>query len=390
MSNNLPKTKWFKYSLIIATVEVVLAGACFVLGFVSASGVLLSPNVPNSWDKLGDFFALVIIALLFGIAMPPFLSVLFGYKYMSGKGDKYLSSCKGSATASIFISAAIILLIANSSTTYGSLPFGNDAESARAIFITLSLLITEGPFIALIAGCKFEKGDKNAKSSFIIPATILLIAVAIVTVPTFFSGIGVKKIHINKSQLRTTSDFRQALLERGLHDDYDEDKLQYPSGRVKAAEAGYPYLREDEEGRFNFYIYDSYNSLIEKSPKTADYYAIGPDDWWVEWIIYESNGQIFAAISYESKLNSVRTESLFDKQSIQIVAEKKEITTYNQNGDYYVNNGCFVSTTSPSNSNMMSFPRMYDSGLGHKCANVYVVDRVDAKTLDELAKQIVK
>ena len=386
MSDNLPKTKWFKSSLIIATVEVVLACACFILGFVGASDVLLSLNISNSWGGLGGFFALATIALLFGITLPPFLSVLYGYKYMSGMGDKYLSSCKNSAMASIFINAIIILKIVDSLSSDFS--YSNSGESVRAIFITLSLLITEGPLIALIAGCKFEKGDKNAKLSFAIPATILLVVIAAVTVPTFFSGIGVKKIHIDKSQLRTTSDFRQALLERGFHDDYDENTLHYSRGYIEAVEAGYPYTRTDEEGHFNFYIFSGYKSLIEKSPKTADYYTIGPDDWWVEWNIYESNGQIFAAISYESKINSVRTKDLFDKQSIQIVAEKKEITTYNWEGDYYVNNGCLVSTT--ASTNMMSFPKMYDSGLGHKCANVYVVDRVDAKTLDNLAKQIVK
>lgn len=391
IKNSLPKTKLFKYSLIMVTIEAALMLLLVGLALIMVIGAIIMPNAPGTWDGLGDVIMIIAGGLAFCLAIPVVLTVVFGHRYIKGESKNgSVAGCLIPALISLVVNWIIITFVVPLISSPSSFSLKDNTAEIQAILFTVSLLITEIPLLAFIVGCLSEKGYKSAKYTIGVPAVIIVCIIIANIVPIITSGVGVEKISPNDVKLDTLGEFNQILRNRGFVYDIEPGKSELTTySEISAVEPGYEYERfykagynDDMDKKFSFYTYEGYVSLIEKSPETADYYSKGPEDWWISWHIYDSNGQIFAAVSEESKAGEIRMDPIFRTSPIQIVSEKGEITTYNWKGNYFVKGGCLTNTR-------VLFPEMHDSSFGNTCGEVYVVDRVDAVTLDRLARKIV-
>lgn len=391
---NLPKTRWFKNSLLAVTIEATLIGILAGIGLVMAFISLIASN--GGWNGLGAMIVLSVILLISGLAAPIVLTAVSGRKYIKGEAVDGVKRCIFWTRISMVVNLLVILFFTLNYLQTGSTSFRDNTIMVKVLFFAISFFITEAPLSFFMAGCLLEEGNKNAKYVAFVPAAIIVGVIVIAFIPMIPFDIGVEKIPGSEANLHTLGEFNQILRDRGFVYDYEPGMSELTHiKQISAVEPGYEYERnysvgydKDLDKKFSFYTYEGYTSLIEKSAKTASYYTKGPEDWWIMWDIYDSNGQIFAAVGDESKKDTTWYGSIFKTSPIQIVAEKSEITTYNWGGDYFVEGGCISDTK--STITRRSFPEMHDVASGNNCGKVYVVDKVDAETLDALAKKIAK
>ena len=391
---NFPRTRWFKNSLLAVTIEATLIGILAGIGLVMAFISLIASN--GGWSGLGAMIALFGAILISSLAAPIVLTAVSGRKYIKGEAVDGVKRCIFWTRISMVVNLLVILFFTLNYLQTGSTSFRDNTTMVKVLFFAISFFITEAPLSFFMAGCLLEEGNKNAKYVAFVPAAIIVGVIVIAFIPIIPFDIGVEKIPGSEANLHTLGEFNQILRDRGFVYDYEPGMSELTHVKqISAVEPGYEYERDysvgydkDLDKKFSFYTYDGYASLIEKSSKTAKYYTKGPEDWWILWDIYDSNGQIFAAVSEESKKDTSWTDSIFKRSPIQIVAEKSEITTYNWGGDYFVEGGCISDTK--STITRRSFPEMHDVASGNNCGKVYVVDKVDAETLDALAKKIAK
>ena len=396
MTKTAPKTRLFNITLILVKIEAALAVLLVGLVAFSAIAALLEPNSPNSWDGLGDFVMVFGAGLTVVIAFPLIMAAISGSRYKNGENEKGVTSCITWAIFALVANLGVISFLTPNVSSSSSFSLKDNTDSLRVLFFAISMFVTEMPLLAFLAGCLLEKNKKYAKMLIVVPSVIIAGIIIFAIVPMISIGSNIKKIPASEAKLDTLGDFKRILRDRGfVYDNEPGMKELTTMASIAAVEPSYQYTRNysvdldtDMEKKFSFYTYEGYASLIKKSNKTESYYTKGPADWWISWNIYDSNGQIFAAVSEESMLGSVSQNNIFSSSPIQIVAEKETITTYNWKGNYFVEGGCISDTR--STQNRMLFPEMHDSANGHSCGDVYVVDRVDADTLDELAKEIAR
>ncbi len=145
------------------------------------------------------------------------------------------------------------------------------------------------------------------------------------------------------------------------------------------------YLSEKTKRKFPLLIYDTYTSLIKKSSKTASYYYIGPEDWYINWYIYYVNGDIYAAIGDESEYGTSWQTPLSKTEYGVVISEKEEITIYDAKENKFIKGGCILDTSS---GQMGSGYPTISYNKSRKCMDIRVVNKVDAETLDEIAKEL--
>ena len=396
MTKTVSKTRLFNIALILVAIEAALAVLLVGLVAFLAIAALLEPNSPNSWDSLGDIIIVLGVGLTVVIAFPLIMTVISGFRYKNGKNKKGVTSCITWAIFALVANLGVISLLMPNIMSSSSFSLEDNTDSLRASFFAISMLVTEMPLLAFLAGCLLEKNKKHAKLLIVVPSVIFAGIIFFAIVSTISISSNIKKIPASEARLDTLGDFNQVLRDRGFVYDNEPGKKELTTlASIYVVEPNYQYTRNysvdsktDVEKKFSFYTYEGYASLIKKSNKIESYYTKGPADWWISWNIYDSNGQIFAAVSEESMLGSVSQNTIFSSSPIQIVAEKETITTYNWKGNYFVEGGCISDTR--STYNRMPFPEMHDSANGRFCGKVHVVDRVDADTLDELAKEIAR
>ena len=412
-SHNRSRTanKLFRFSigLLFAISIIALCLGAFLL----ISGTTMTVR-PNTWDGLGQFFAIYSGIFLVLCAFPMLLTAICGRRYKKGKSKGKLTACWVWAIISFIMYSLLVIYILINIPVDTETSFTLDG--GRPIFYIntpaiITALITVLPIVLFMVGCYLEQrsiaGYKNL-TIFVVVALILLVALPVI-IPgiSYLSSIVGQdkfiKIEAEKGNPITLNEFNDELWSRGFLYDLPEGiKDLVVMDEILVEDPNYDYSRDfavssglknrsnfGERGnqKFPVYVYDSYATLIQKSPKTASYYNKGPEDWTISWFIYNINGQTFAAIGGESGLNdeSYGGKDLFETEQGIIVAEKDKITTYNRGGNYYAYGGCIEKTW--STAQRTHIPKMSDQ-YSSDCARIKVVDRVDASTLDALARKI--
>lgn len=214
----------------------------------------------------------------------------------------------------------------------------------------------------------------------------------------------IKKIEVTEDKLISYDEFKEELVKRGFIYDIPEDKY-FLAGKtdIKALDAekpmtGYSFtevkdydidsslLSSKTTKKFPFFIYDTYTSLIKKSDNTADYYTIGPEDWYITWYICYVNGSFYAIIGDESEYGKNWECSLAKTDYAIVVSEKNEdITIYNAEGNYFVEGGGILDNT--SGYARYGYPETSDE-FTEDCMKIRVVDELNAETLDKISKEL--
>lgn len=413
------QSKLFRFSTIaLMTFAIIVMGCAFVL---LMRGWSMQPR-SGTWDGLSQALAIFGGVLLLVAALPALFAGISGARYKKGKSKNKLTACWTWAVIAFIMYLGFVVLALNSFKT-GDTSFNLDEYRptfAINSYAVVMALVTLVPVVLFMFGClqeqlkknNTEKSERNYKilawSAGAVVGIVVLLPIVMPMVG-YFAGKagydGFTKVEVNEANLPTLSEFAEQLKGRGFIYDLPEGmtELVVPE-EILTESQDYKYARHFSVGvglknRFDFgeygdtkfpvYVYDAYVTLIQKSSQTADYYNKGPEDWTVSWYIYDIDGQIFAAIGSESKMGdlSYGGDDLFGTDKAVIVAEEDKITTYNRAGDYFAYGGCIDATW--STAQRTSIPKMSDQ-YDADCARIEVVDRVDAETLDNLAKKIVK
>ena len=229
-----------------------------------------------------------------------------------------------------------------------------------------------------------------------IASVIIFIILDITTYELYkYNDTDIDIIDVTDKNVYSYSDFKQQLEYRKLIYKLPNNKLELAGNKEITAfdsrsEYGYEFTEYSDtdsyslsvktKRKFPLFVYDTYTSLIKKSSKTASYYYIGPEDWYITWYIYYVNGNIYAAIGDESEYGAGWETSLSTTKYGIVISEKKKITVYDAKDNKFIKGECIIDTTS-------GYPTI--SYKKHrKCMDIRVVDRVDAETLDKIAKEL--
>lgn len=386
-----------KFNIGLFIVTIVLSFVVYIIGVVS-----LINTTNTGIDGIGQVLGISIIIRLFQIIcivlIPLFIASICGLRYYKGKSKGKLTACWVwgflSFFSSIFISYIVCDLFKSSFETQ-SLNGNNDL--GFSIFASLVIGLFFLPNILYIVGCYKERFKTNIilefiksnKSKFIFVICIIFIILCL-TIFVKFGTNNSEKIMVSNVTLPTLSEFENELKDRGFIYDIPEGYKELTSAsRLTAEDNKYEHqyslsFDKNNNEQYPVFIY-GYTSLIEKSSKTAKYYTKGPEDWTITWDIYFVNGQIYAVIGEESELDKNWETDLFRTKYGRIVSEKEKITTYNRKGNYFSYGGGIE-------HNFTGYVRYLSTKMvdnfNSNCAEIIKVDRVDAKTLDRIAKEL--
>jgi hypothetical protein len=243
----------------------------------------------------------------------------------------------------------------------------------------------------------------NAKRALLFILVPILIIILVVTIPICINNkvISNNTIQITENNTYTYLDFKRELVDRGFYKYVNRERgnLTLVLSSITAMDNNYAYtyrfveraikdkyaIQQDSNRKFPIFMFDEYPSLVKKSDKTASYYAIGPEDWYITWKIYYVGGQIYAAISEESEYGNSWQTSLAKTRYGVVVSEQQDIIIYNKQKNYYVKGGGIKDVSSGvQRSSIPTTSDIYDNS----CMKIRVVNRVDAQTLDAIAKEL--
>lgn len=385
-------------------VLIIIGALLMLLSTIHMFGIILIPSDPNSWDDLGKFFILVATFIFYLLNSPLIISGISTLKYLKGKNTYKLD--KIFSLLGIILYIIFIVLFIH----FDILDIFNDYANGN-VYIELKILCSIIIFVLcicpLIINAVVLYKDKNNLSNkdiwhryrFLIFGIIIIILIVIFYNLYRFNIINKNKIEVTEDNVYSYSDFKSNLESRNLIYDLPKNKHELTGSKEIIAldsnnKYGYSFskgytdsniLSVNTDRKFPLFVYDSYTSLIKKSDKTADYYFIGPEDWYINWYIYYVNGKIYAAIGDESEYGGIWKTTLSTTEYGVIVSEEEDITIYNFKNNYFVKGGGILDTTSGSLS--INFPTTTDI-YNDKCMKIRVVDRVDAETLDKIAKEL--
>lgn len=363
------------------------------------------PSQPNSWDDLGKFFIAAVTIGVYILNSPLVISGIGTLRYLKGKNTYKLSMIFNiigiilyGLFLFLFVYLDIIEIFADDSNQF---PY---AES-KIKFSIITFVLFACPLIINMIGLYKEKNNLTYnilmhRHRFILIGIITIILIIICCILFRTIIISTNKIEITENNVYSYSDFKSQLESRNLIYELPKDKSNLTGqNEITALDSsrkhGYDFssgsytdfstLSVNTPRKFPMFVYDSYASLIKKSDKTAEYYYIGPEDWYITWNIYYINGKIYAAIGDESEYGSSWHTSLSTTKYGIVVSEEEDITIYNSKNNYYVKGGGILDTS--YGSSRIGFPTTTDI-YNNKCMKIKVVDEVNAKTLDEIAKEL--
>ena len=357
------------------------------------------PSEPNSWDDLGKFFIVIGSIIVYILSSTLVISGIGTLHYLKGKNGYKLciiSNIIGIILYGIFIFLFIYLDVLNIFSDYYN---GNVNISLKIVLTTIISLIFICPLIINTIILYKEKNGlsyKNLWSRYRIIFIGIIVIVLIVFSYNIFklSIINTNKIEVTENNIYSYSDFKSQLESRDLI-----QKNKITQSEISALDSSSKYGYSFSEGtytdsyrlsvntnkKFPLFVYESYTSLIKRNDTTAYYYSIGLDDWYVNWFIYYVDGKIYAAFDDVSNYDGNDEISQAQNKYNIVVSEKKDITIYNWEKNYFVKGGCIID--SRSGMQRSGFPTTSDT-YNKKCMKVRVVDKLNAETLDNIAKEI--
>lgn len=382
------------YILIILGIILMLFSTIYTAYSISI------PSTPNSWDDLGKFFIVIGTIVVYLLSSPLVTSGISTLHYLKGKNTYKLCiifNVIGIILYSLFIFLFIYIDILDVFNDYYN---GNVYTGLKIIFSMITFFLFVCPLIINMIGLYKEKNNLNYKViwyryQFIVIGIIVIMLIIIFYNLFKFNIININKIEVTEDNIYSYSDFKSELESRNLIYELPNNKSELTSQHEitaldSSSKYGYAfssgsYTDVNTDRKFPMFVYESYTSLIKKSNKTADYYYIGPEDWYINWYIYYINGKIYAAIGAESEYGSSWETSLSTTQYGVVVSEEKDITIYNSKNNYFVKGGGILDTR--SGTQRSGFPTTTDI-YNENCMKIKVVDKVNAETLDEIAKEL--
>lgn len=381
------------YILIIPSVILMLFFTIYTAYSISI------PSTSNSWDDLGKFLLVIVTIIVYALSLPSVISGISTLHYLKGK-----KTCKlctffnviGIILYSLFIFLFIYIDILNVFKDYYN---GNIYTGLKIIFSMVISFLFVCPLIINIIGLYKEKNNLNHKVIWHRYRFIVIGFIVIMLIIIFYNlfKFNINKIEISEDNIYTCSDFKSELESRNLSPNNKSTSIIQQGITALDSSSKYEYtfssgsytdsyrLSVNTARKFPMFVYDSYTSLIEKNNKTADYNYIEPEDWYINWYIYYVNGEIYAAIGDESEYGSSWKTSLSTTKYGVVVSEKEDITIYNSKNNYFMKGGGILDTCSGTQRN--SFPTTTDI-YNENCIKIKVVDKVNAETLDKIAKEL--
>lgn len=384
---------------------LTIVGSVVMLFFIiSMLATILMPSAPNSWDDLGK--GLIAIGTLIGcvLSIPLIISGVGTLRYLKGKNNTYVLCIISNIIGIILFSLAIYFFIYQDIlNVFSDYVTGEIYINLKIIMSAIIFFIFIAPSIISIVELYKDKKNLTFKITrkFYIFLVIVIIAIILAIVGyNLYKESLIDKIEITEDNKYSYSDFKSQLESRNLIYELPEDKKELTSQKQIIAldsdsKYGYTFssgsytdsymLSVDTKRKFPMFVYNSYTSLIKKSDKTASYYYIGPEDWYINWYIYYVDGKIYAAIGEESEYGKSWETSLSTTEYGVVVSEEDDITIYNSKKNYYVKGGGILDTKSGAQrTNIPTTTDIYND----KCMKIRVVDEVNAETLDEIAKEL--
>ena len=392
--------KWNSFVLIGIGICVL-----FIAVIIGILAVRLTFSMsPNSWDGLGVIVYIFLDAMLIGINVPSFLCGVNALKYLKNENNtihRRLSIVFG--VISLLIQCiSIYVVFTTVSFDYNSQEaYVNQKNIALLVYFVIFVLPILVNIIQLIK-IKYNLNFSKLKYLYVFLIIVITITLGIIIKVNVQrkSIIESNIIKVTENNKYSYSEFDAELRNRKLKYKLPREKyelstnndifaLDYDSEIEYAFSSG-SYtdsyrLSVNTDRKFPMFIYDSYVSLIKKSDETEAYYYIGPEDWWISWNIYFINGHIYAAIEDESIYGSMRTNHLSKTEYGIIVSEENELTIYNKKNNYFVKGGGIIDTE--SGYQRRPFPTTTDI-YNDKCMKIRVVDKINAETLDKIAKEL--
>lgn len=398
-SNNLKSKKGLlksisKFIIGFFIVLIILSISIYILGVIS-----LQSTTNTGIDGIGESLGIAIIIRMFQIIgivlIPSFIAAICGLRYYSGKSNGKLTACWVwgciSLVSNLFILYIVFKVFGSSFETQTLSGINYVGYSIFYIFVFFIFCL---PNIFYLIGCYKEQFNiKIHKKIFVSIACVIILILCIIAFIKIVESTNTEKISVSSVTLPTLSEFENELIDRGFIYDLPEGMSELttmPSTSIVAEDNKYEYqydlnFEKNSNESYPLFIYSGYESLIQKSSKTDKYYSKGPEDWWISWDIYFVNGQIYAVIGEESQLGSNWETDLFRTKYGRIISEREKITTYNRKGNYFSYGGGIE-------HNFTGYVRYLSTKMVDKfnsnCAGIIKVDRLDAKTLDSIAKDL--
>lgn len=397
-----------KFIIILLSILMILAGLCIIiLSSRLLIPSLIEPSTPNSLDDLSKaIISLELIGFWTSGAIfltPSLLSILF----LKNKSIiKYHFAIIIDIIAIILSIIITIIIGLDPFRVFENYTNGFIDYHAKHNCQIIFLVGTATPFLIQLLALYKEKNNFTLwtlikKIKYYIIAVILIIA--IITTNIFINKAkqaSLKTIEITSNNTYTCSDFTKELKNRNLINETEGNQKQLASFQIiNAYDSSTPYghqfslgsyqdsfnLSKESDKKFPCFVYESYTSLIQKHPSTAKYYTIGPEDWYINWNIYYINGKIYAAFSKESEYGSMWSTSPKGTKFATVISEEDTMTIYNAQYNYYVENGGIIDTS--SGTQRISLPTFSDK-YNDKCMKIRKVDKINAETLDKIAKEL--
>lgn len=387
---NLKLNSWI---LTIIGIIVLILSTIYMFYTISI------PSEPNSWDDLGKFVIVIGTIIVYILSFPLVISGISTLQYLKGKNNYKLCiifNIIGIILYGIFIFLFIYSDVLNVFSDYYN---GNVNVGLKIILTIIISLIFVCPLMINAIILYKERNDFNYKLlwnryRFIVIGIIALILIFVCYNIFKLIIININKIEVTENNIYSYSDFKSQLESRNLI-----QKGKITQSEISAFDSSSKYGYRFSEGtytdshflsvntdkKFPLFVYDSYTSLIKKRENTAYYYSIGLDDWYVNWLIYYVDGNIYAAFDDVSNYGGNDEISQARNKYNIVVSEEENITIYNWTKNYYVKGGCIID--SRSGSQRSEFPTTSDV-YNKKCMKVRVVDKINSETLDSIAKEI--
>lgn len=356
------------------------------------------PSEPNSWDDLGKFFIVIETIIVYILSSPLVVSGIGTLHYLKGKNNYKLCvifNIIGIILYGIFIFLFIYSDVLNIFSDYYN---GNVNVGLKIILTTIISLIFVCPLIVNTIILYKEKNNLSYKNllnryQIIIIGIIAFILILVCYNILKLSVINTNKIEVTENNIYSYSDFKSQLESRNLI-----QKNKITQSEISALDSSSKYGYRFSEGtytnsymlsintdkKFPLFVYESYTSLIKRNDTTG-YYSIGLHDWYVNWFIYYVDGNIYAAFDDVSNYAGNDEISQAQKKYNIVVSEENNITIYNWKKNNFVKGGCIID--SRSGMQRSGFPTTSDT-YNRKCMKVRVVDKINAETLDSIAKEI--